>query len=164
LVSGSKASFPASDRDIHTNINSNNTATTHVEGEGDYNESTTTTTMKSMNTRMRATFMECDLNSDVEHNAVCASFFANVVGLKEANDGEEGVDALGVGKQPTGVTSTTQPPPLPPSGRLFHLTTIFSTTMWIHIHGGDDGLRSFLERACQWTAKYLLVEPQPSGW
>jgi hypothetical protein len=43
----------------------------------------------------------------------------------------------------------------------FNLTSIFSTTMWIHIHSGDDGLVSFLERACSMT-NYLLVEPQPS--
>ena len=85
--------------------------------------------------------------------------FKSEVEQKEAKDGGEGVVAVGDGNQ-----QTTQHPPLPPSGRLFHLTTIFSTTMWIHVHGGDDGLRSFLVRACQWTANYLLVEPQPSGW
>ena len=45
----------------------------------------------------------------------------------------------------------------------FDLTSIFSTTMWIHIHSGDDGLVAFLERACSLT-EYLLVEPQPSKW
>ena len=48
--------------------------------------------------------------------------------------------------------------------QLFHLTTIFSTTMWIHVHSGDIGLKSFLERACLCTRRYLLIEPQPSGW
>ena len=43
----------------------------------------------------------------------------------------------------------------------FDLTSIFSTTMWIHIHSGDDGLVAFLERACSLT-NYLLIEPQPS--
>jgi len=163
LISGSKASLLASERDNHTNINSDNTATTNAEGEDDdiaiEMKSTSTTTRKSTNARMTATFMECDLNSDIEHNAACTSFLANVVEQKEAKDGGEGVVAVGDGNQ-----QTTQHPPLPPSGRLFHLTTIFSTTMWIHVHGGDDGLRSFLVRACQWTANYLLVEPQPSGW
>eukprot|EP00571_Detonula_confervacea_P014587 CAMPEP_0172309012 /NCGR_PEP_ID=MMETSP1058-20130122/9434_1 /TAXON_ID=83371 /ORGANISM="Detonula confervacea, Strain CCMP 353" /LENGTH=117 /DNA_ID=CAMNT_0013021559 /DNA_START=46 /DNA_END=399 /DNA_ORIENTATION=- len=35
--------------------------------------------------------------------------------------------------------------------------------MWIHLHGGDDGLSEFIERACGWTKRFLLVEPQPSG-
>ena len=43
----------------------------------------------------------------------------------------------------------------------FDLTSIFSTTMWIHIHSGDDGLVAFLKRACSMT-NYLLIEPQPS--
>jgi hypothetical protein len=47
---------------------------------------------------------------------------------------------------------------------VFQLTTIFSTTMWIHVHAGDAGLKAFLERACGWTKNFLLVEPQPSGW
>merc|ERR1719491_2179974 len=45
--------------------------------------------------------------------------------------------------------------------RRFDLTTIFSTTMWIHIHSGDDGLVAFLERTCRMT-DLLVVEPQPS--
>ncbi len=45
----------------------------------------------------------------------------------------------------------------------FHLTSIFSTTMWIHIHGGDSGLIDFLQRAAEMT-EYLLLEPQPSKW
>eukprot|EP00978_Attheya_sp_CCMP212_P009765 scaffold23255_cov59-Attheya_sp.AAC.3 len=43
----------------------------------------------------------------------------------------------------------------------FDLTSIFSTTMWIHVHAGDNGLKDFLHRACQRT-KLLLIEPQPS--
>eukprot|EP00550_Attheya_septentrionalis_P010373 CAMPEP_0198281896 /NCGR_PEP_ID=MMETSP1449-20131203/1777_1 /TAXON_ID=420275 /ORGANISM="Attheya septentrionalis, Strain CCMP2084" /LENGTH=344 /DNA_ID=CAMNT_0043977899 /DNA_START=2174 /DNA_END=3208 /DNA_ORIENTATION=+ len=43
----------------------------------------------------------------------------------------------------------------------FDLTSIFSTTMWIHVHAGDNGLKDFLHRACQQT-KLLLIEPQPS--
>jgi len=45
----------------------------------------------------------------------------------------------------------------------FDLTSIFSTTMWIHIHGGDEALIAFLKRTCSLT-DYLLVEPQPSKW
>jgi Bicoid-interacting protein 3 (Bin3) len=46
----------------------------------------------------------------------------------------------------------------------FHLTSIFSTTMWIHIHGGDDGLCRVLGTLCRKTKHYLIVEPQPSKW
>jgi hypothetical protein len=45
----------------------------------------------------------------------------------------------------------------------FHLTSIFSTTMWIHIHAGDDGLKDFLKRACS-ISDMILIEPQPSKW
>ncbi len=45
----------------------------------------------------------------------------------------------------------------------FHLTSIFSTTMWIHIHSGDRGLIEFLQRAAEMT-EFLLLEPQPSKW
>ena len=43
----------------------------------------------------------------------------------------------------------------------FDLTTLFSTTMWIHVHAGDDGLRDFLRRTCAKTDA-LVVEPQIS--
>lgn len=43
----------------------------------------------------------------------------------------------------------------------FDLTTLFSTTMWIHIHAGDEGLRDFLRRTCDRT-ELLVVEPQIS--
>lgn len=43
----------------------------------------------------------------------------------------------------------------------FDLISIFSTTMWIHIQAGDDGLISFLRRVCSLT-KLILIEPQPS--
>jgi SAM-dependent methyltransferase len=42
------------------------------------------------------------------------------------------------------------------------LTTLFSTTMWIHIHGGDDGLRRVLQQICACTRYWILLEPQPS--
>jgi SAM-dependent methyltransferase len=41
-------------------------------------------------------------------------------------------------------------------------TSIFSTTMWIHIHGGDEGLTRVLKKLCAQTRHFLLVEPQPS--
>jgi SAM-dependent methyltransferase len=42
------------------------------------------------------------------------------------------------------------------------LTTLFSTTMWIHIHGGDDGLRQVLQQICTCTRFWIVLEPQPS--
>lgn len=43
----------------------------------------------------------------------------------------------------------------------FDLMSVFSTTMWIHIHSGDEGLVAFLKRISSLT-NYLLIEPQPS--
>ena len=42
------------------------------------------------------------------------------------------------------------------------LISIFSTTMWLHIHGGDEGLRHVLKKLCDSTRHYILIEPQPS--
>jgi Bicoid-interacting protein 3 (Bin3) len=42
------------------------------------------------------------------------------------------------------------------------MTTLFSTTMWIHIHGGDEGLRRVLRQICESTRYWILLEPQPS--
>lgn len=44
------------------------------------------------------------------------------------------------------------------------LTSLFSTTMWIHLHAGDDGLRKLLEQVCRKTTQFVLIEPQPSKW
>ncbi|GFY68867.1 pre-miRNA 5'-monophosphate methyltransferase [Trichonephila inaurata madagascariensis] len=41
----------------------------------------------------------------------------------------------------------------------FDLITCFSTTMWIHLHHGDDGLDKFLNRISK-LATLLLIEPQ----
>ena len=81
-------------------------------------------------------FKDCNLCSNDEHDKAYSSFFADA--------------------------TKTQQEIIPKE--MFSLTTIFSTTMWIHIHSGDEGLRKFLERACGWTKKYLLIEPQHSGW
>ena len=81
-------------------------------------------------------FKDCNLCSNDEHNNACSSFFADA--------------------------TQTQQETMP--RQMFSFTTIFSTTMWIHIHSGDEGLTKFLERACGWTKKYLLIEPQHSGW
>ena len=98
----------------------------------------------------RADFRACDLTSAVEHDGACAAFFAAAAeDERRAADLEQ--DEQG-------------PPRAPPPPAAFHLTSIFSTTMWIHVHAGDAGLRAFLERACRWTRRFLLIEPQPSGW
>ena len=91
---------------------------------------------KSEKQEFMPVFKDCNLCSNDEHNNACSTFFANV--------------------------AKTQQEIIP--RKMFFLTTIFSTTMWIHIHAGDDGLTKFLERACGWTKKYLLIEPQHSGW
>jgi SAM-dependent methyltransferase len=46
----------------------------------------------------------------------------------------------------------------------FHLVSIFSTTMWVHINGGDVGLLAFLQSAKSFLADdgVLLIEPQPT--
>ncbi len=44
------------------------------------------------------------------------------------------------------------------------VTSLLSTTMWIHIHAGDEGLKSVLEKICERTNQYILIEPQPSKW
>ena len=137
-------------------------------------------TSGAKNSRIKANFMVCDLTSDIEHNAICASFLENVDsddGLASAANEEGCVGEIGCkddnpiratngNQEQVVVASPRSPPPTnqPHCRRLFHLTTIFSTTMWIHVHSGDNGLRSFIERACHWTALFLLVEPQPSGW
>jgi SAM-dependent methyltransferase len=42
------------------------------------------------------------------------------------------------------------------------LTSFFSTTMWLHIHGGDEGLRRVLKQICSCTRYWILLEAQPS--
>lgn len=42
------------------------------------------------------------------------------------------------------------------------LISLLSTTMWIHVHAGDDGLKSVLEQLCRKSKRYLIIEPQPS--
>jgi hypothetical protein len=44
--------------------------------------------------------------------------------------------------------------------RPFDLVCCYSITMWIHLHHGDAGLRSFLSRLASLTHN-LIVEPQP---
>ncbi|KAJ0181871.1 hypothetical protein K1T71_002593 [Dendrolimus kikuchii] len=42
----------------------------------------------------------------------------------------------------------------------FHITFIFSVTMWIHLNNGDDGLLKFLHYLKD-MSKILIIEPQP---
>lgn len=92
-----------------------------------------------------ATFKVCNLCSESEHNDAYKSFWDEVVETSIGNGNNSTTNESKVIQQ-------------------FHLTTIFSTTMWIHVHSGDVGLKQFLERACRYTKRYLLVEPQPSAW
>lgn len=41
----------------------------------------------------------------------------------------------------------------------FSLITCFSTTMWIHFHGGDESLKLFLIKISE-LCKKLIIEPQ----
>lgn len=41
----------------------------------------------------------------------------------------------------------------------FSLVTCFSTTMWIHIHGGNNILKEFILYICEISEK-LIIEPQ----
>ena len=43
----------------------------------------------------------------------------------------------------------------------FNLVTLFSITMWIHLHHGDHGLKRILELSSQLTNSSVLIEPQP---
>ncbi|KAL7543562.1 hypothetical protein ACHAXR_012871 [Thalassiosira sp. AJA248-18] len=97
---------------------------------------------------VKAMFKVCNLCSASEHNDAYTSFW-DVIECRKTNGIAKTSNENNNGKE--------EPKPR------FHLTTIFSTTMWIHVHSGDDGLREFLERACNWTKRFLLVEPQPSG-
>lgn len=102
-----------------------------------------------------ATFKTANLCDAMEHNNAVVSFI-NSAAQSNMNIGNSN-------------DSTTSPgqisnPDVQRPRQVFDITTIFSTTMWIHVHAGDKGLKAFLERACDWTKKFILVEPQHSGW
>lgn len=97
-----------------------------------------------------ATFKVCNLCSESEHNSACNSFLLHHKILP--------TDTTGADETKNKQSTSHLPVPI------FHLTSIFSTTMWIHVHAGDEGLKSFVERACSWTKQFLLIEPQPSAW
>ena len=42
------------------------------------------------------------------------------------------------------------------------LISLLSTTMWVHVHAGDEGLQLVLEQLCRKSRRYLIIEPQPS--
>jgi len=42
----------------------------------------------------------------------------------------------------------------------FDLVSCFSTTMWIHLNYGDEGLFKFLKKLCS-ISNHLIIEPQP---
>jgi SAM-dependent methyltransferase len=42
------------------------------------------------------------------------------------------------------------------------LISLLSTTMWIHIQAGDDGLENLLKLLCKKSRRFLIIEPQPS--
>jgi hypothetical protein len=165
---------------VHNDSSLLSESSSEVDGINNHHIKSTQETSGAKNSMIKATFMVCDLTLDTEHNAICASFLENVDsddGLASAANEEGCVGEIGCkddnsiratngNQEQVVVASPRSPPPThqPPCRPLFHLTTIFSTTMWIHVHSGDNGLRSFIERACHWTALFLLVEPQPSGW
>lgn len=42
----------------------------------------------------------------------------------------------------------------------FDVVSCFSTTMWVHLNFGDEGLRSFLAKIAKCSTSLLIVEPQ----
>ncbi len=109
---------------------------------------------------MSASFQVCNLCSESEHHDACTLFFHTNLNQQqelEERDQRKNDNSITEIEMLNNKQSIATHP-------FFHLTTIFSTTMWIHLHSGDEGLRQFLERACSWTKKFLLVEPQPSAW
>jgi hypothetical protein len=101
----------------------------------------------------------CDIDPEVIDRAtkkthgdkVNQSFSFSVCNLCYAQSYEQTMDDFWKPKSSPGHTSR------------FDFTTIFSTTMWIHTYGGDEGLKHFLERSCD-SSEMILIEPQPSRW
>ena len=87
---------------------------------------------------IEALFKVCNLNDGCSHVEESNSFFKTIINESKL-DTNRGV-----------ITR-------------FDLISVFSTTMWIHVHSGDNGLEEFLKRVCK-MCKYLLIEPQPSKW
>jgi hypothetical protein len=121
--------------------------------------SSTTSEQSNSGIMIESTFKVCNLCSENEHSNAC-SLFASENGINtstttSSTTSEDYGSGVAMSLIPVVVPQSPQP--------IFHVTTIFSTTMWIHIHSGDDGLHAFLTRACNYTQKYIIIEPQPSN-
>lgn len=46
----------------------------------------------------------------------------------------------------------------------FDMISLLSTSMWVHVHAGDDGLKELLCEMCSKAKTYIVIEPQPSKW
>ena len=94
-------------------------------------------------------FKECNICDKHEYLSICSSFLGNdtsmIINDKNGDDPKKRT-----------ISNTDKE-------TKFDLISIFSTTMWIHIHSGDDGLKEFLKRTCEMT-NAILIEPQPSKW
>jgi len=98
---------------------------------------------------VEASFEGGDLTNASDHLNVCENFFRSDA---DCRSDEEAGEGEGEGKQ------------IQRHRRVcFDLCSIFSTTMWIHVHSGDEGLKLFLKRASA-MCNVLLIEPQPSKW
>lgn len=95
---------------------------------------------------VKASFEVGDLTNALDHLNVCENFFSSDAAC--TSDGK----AEGERKQTQRDCRV-----------CFDLCSIFSTTMWIHVHSGDEGLKLFLKRASA-MCNVLLIEPQPSKW
>mmetsp|Transcript_2464 Transcript_2464/g.3567 ORF Transcript_2464/g.3567 Transcript_2464/m.3567 type:complete len:414 (-) Transcript_2464:142-1383(-) len=110
-------------------------------------------------------FRECNLCNASSFNSIIESFFAAAEqGKKHHNSNKKYTTTTTTEKKKESSLSlsSTTTSLVVEKAKQFDVTTIFSTTMWIHVHSGDDGLTSFLKRACDITRKLLIVEPQPS--
>jgi hypothetical protein len=121
--------------------------------------SSSTTSKQSNIGMIEFTFKVCNLCSEIEHNNACL-LFASENGINASTTTSSTATSEDYG---FGVALSLIPVVAPSPQPIFHVTTIFSTTMWIHIHSGDDGLHAFLTRACHYTQTYLIIEPQPSN-
>lgn len=93
-------------------------------------------------------FQVCNLCDATDHDEACRKYLAQWHTAPADHEDENSNGNLHEGNT---------------CSRRFDITTLFSTTMWIHVHSGDAGLKAFLRRVCNWT-NVLLVEPQPSKW
>lgn len=136
-------------------------------GSVDDEPKTVTTTDKSdMAFRVNACGVDIDdeLISRARKKAPSDSFRFECINMRDHGAVDRVREWLMEGiPQQTSSPGSVPSPPTPnascTSGR-FDLVTCFSVTMWIHLHGGDDGLRRFLREICS-LADNLVIEPQP---